>query len=242
MNKKPKILFYDIESTPNLGYVWGKYEQTVLAYKKERELLSFSYSWAGDSKVSCLTREGSKTDKTLVAKLANLINNADIIVAHNGDNFDKKILKTRMVYWKFKPLKNTASVDTLKAARTYFNFNGNSLGDLVKFLGLGKKLTTPGIDLWLKCMANDPKAWKSMERYNKRDIIILKKLYKRFAPWIENHPNLSRLLIPFCKIAKCPQCSSKKVSKYGLRPTVAGIQQRWACKKCGKSFLTRLSK
>lgn len=27
--KKPKILFFDIETAPNLGYVWGRYEQNV---------------------------------------------------------------------------------------------------------------------------------------------------------------------------------------------------------------------
>ena len=43
MNKEktPKILLIDIETAPNLGYIWGKYEQNVIDYKTEWYLLSF---------------------------------------------------------------------------------------------------------------------------------------------------------------------------------------------------------
>jgi hypothetical protein len=32
-----KQLFLDIESSPNLAYVWDKWEQNVIAFEKERE-------------------------------------------------------------------------------------------------------------------------------------------------------------------------------------------------------------
>lgn len=219
--------------------MWGKYEQNVLSYEKEREILSFAYTWFGSGdKVICLTREHMSTDKALVAFLATLLQQADITVAHNGDKFDRKVIKSRMLYWGMKPLKINSSVDTLKVAKSYFSFNGNSLNDLVKHLGIGKKAAHPGFDMWLGCIRGNKKSWARMAYYNKRDVKLLCKLYRRFLPWIENHPSLSRLT----NTTGCPSCFSKKIQKYGLRPTTQGVAQRLACMSCGKHYLTRVLK
>lgn len=236
--KKPRILVYDIETAPNLAYVWGKYEQNVLAYEKERELLSFAYAWVGEDKVICETREHSKDDETIVAHLAKLLQEADITIAHNGDNFDRKVIKSRMVYWGMKPLKINSSVDTLKVAKSYFSFNGNSLNDLVQHLKIGKKAKTPGFDMWLGCMRGDKKSWALMAKYNKMDVKLLLKLYKRFLPWIENHPSLAKLV----DSNGCPTCLSKDVQRSGRRATAQGVSQRMLCMSCGKGYLTRLAK
>jgi len=240
--KKPKILFYDIETSPNLAYVWGKYKQDVIAFKEERQILSFAYKWQGQKTVKVVSNRNTfKTDKQLVNVLATLLQEADIVVAHNGDNFDRKIVKTRMLYWGLKPLKINCSVDTLKAARSYFNFNGNSLNDLARYLNLGEKLANPGISLWIRCMEGDPKSWSLMEKYNKQDVVILEKLYDKLAPWIENHPNVAKLLGKD-KTLFCPLCSSVNTQKHGFRVTNQVKQQRHICLDCGKNYLTRIEK
>src|SRR3990167_3818406 len=50
-NPAPKILLFDIETTPNLAYVWGKYEQDVIQYKSEWYMLSWSAKWLGGPKI-----------------------------------------------------------------------------------------------------------------------------------------------------------------------------------------------
>jgi hypothetical protein len=149
-----------------------------------------------------------------------------------------------MLYWNMKPLKINSSVDTKKVAKAYFEFNGNSLSDLVTFLKIGKKAKTPGFDMWLGCMKGDNKSWKQMAFYNKMDVVLLAKLYERFLPWIENHPNLSRLVTPLVnfKGSKCPSCLSTSVQRYGYRATVSGVAQRMLCNSCGKNYLTRMPK
>lgn len=229
--KQPKILFYDIETEPNHGYTWGRWEQTVIAFSKERSLLSFAYKWLGGSKVTCKTRKGLKTDKTLVAELAALIDEADIIVAHNGDQFDRKVLTARMVYWGMRPLKSNCSVDTKKVAKRYFSFNGNSLQDLCVFLGIGRKKQTEGFELWLSCMRDESRSWAKMAAYNIQDVVILEKLYKRFLPWIENHPSFARLLGSNRKA--CNNCAEGVINKRGIRATRMGLKQRWQCVSCG---------
>lgn len=239
--KKTKILLYDIETAPNLAYVWGKWQQDVIAYEKERELLCFSYKWFGEGNVKCDSREKDKSDKRIVKSLAKLISEADIIVAHNGDEFDKKVLKARMVYHGLKPLPMTASVDTKKVAKAYFSFNGNSLADLCRYLKIGEKAKHPGFDMWLGCMRGNRNSWKQMENYNKVDVIVLEKLYERFLPWIENHPNNAKILNKD-SLNSCPTCTSKHIIRRGIRATAASVSQRWGCQSCGRYFLTRVKK
>jgi hypothetical protein len=40
-----KVLFYDIETAPNLAYVWGQYDQNVVQQYREWFLMCFAYRW-----------------------------------------------------------------------------------------------------------------------------------------------------------------------------------------------------
>jgi uncharacterized protein YprB with RNaseH-like and TPR domain len=239
--RKPKILFFDLETRPNLGYIWAKYEQNVLAYEREWELLSFAWKWQGDRAVQVDSAEGEASDKRLVTKLRGLFAEADVLVAHNGDEFDIKKAKARMIFYRLSPPKVLTSVDTRKVARRYFNFNSNSLNDLGTFLGLGKKVKHTGFDLWLGCMRGDAASWKLMRRYNRQDVVLLEKVYNTFRPWIENHPSIARLLNPGSKaLGVCPTCNSARVERRGFKAAQMQVRQQWVCKDCSRWFVTRL--
>jgi DNA polymerase elongation subunit (family B) len=229
--KKPRILLYDIETAPNLAYVWGKYDQNVVAFAEERSLLSFSYCWLGEKTIHHQNRQGERDDSYLVASLAALLNEADVSVAHNGDQFDRKVIKTRMLYWGMKPLKPNCSVDTKKAAKNYFSFNGNSLDDLCKYLKIGQKIPTMPFSVWLGCMADKSTDWRIMEKYNNHDVWLLRKVYKRLLPWIENHPTMRT------KLQNRPSCSTCQSTSIQFRGTVrkkSQIYRRFQCQQCGK--------
>lgn len=240
---KPKILIYDIENSPNLAYVWGKWEQNVVAFKKEWELLSFAYKFVGDKNVKVVTRADfkCKDDKALATELHKIMSQADITIAHNGDAFDNKKSAARFIYHGLPPLKFIPSIDTKKVAKKYFNFNSNSLNDLGAYLKLGAKVSTGGFDLWLKCMAGDKKAWKLMAKYNSQDVVLLEKLYKKFLPWIKNHPSLSTLK-GHKKHTGCPNCGSKKLQKRGFRATTSEIKQQYQCTSCNSWSLQPIKK
>jgi len=234
---KPRILLYDIETRPNLAYVWGKYEQNVLAYKEEWSILSVAWKWLGEKEVNYLGREKSlNSDKKVTKKIHSLFNQADIVIAHNGDRFDQRKSRARMIANLLPPTKTLTTIDTLKVAKAHFAFNGNGLNDLAEHLGLGKKVKVPGFDLWEGCMRGDAKSWKLMERYNKRDVVLLERVYKRFRPWIVNHPHLGRLL----RVASvsCPACGNSRPVKWGIRICTSQVRQRWCCNSCGHQFTT----
>ena len=45
-----RVLLYDIETVPNLAYVWGKWEQNVIRFESEWHMLCFAYKWLGEKK------------------------------------------------------------------------------------------------------------------------------------------------------------------------------------------------
>jgi hypothetical protein len=79
-------------------------------------------------------------------------------------------------------------------------------------------------------MNGDPKSWKHMVEYNKRDVVLLEKIYLELRPWIQSHPNISVISeLP----DGCPNCGSLHLQKRGFGITKSGKQQRFQCLDCG---------
>ena len=153
---------------------------------------------------------------------------ADVLIAHNGDGFDIKKIQARMLINKMTPMSPFESVDTLKAARASFKFSSNKLDDLGVMLGVGRKLPNAGMKLWTDCIEGKMKAWKEMKKYNKQDVVLLRDVYKKLRPWMANHPNLYK-----GDDIGCPKCESNKVQKRGTYRTKTGVAyQRYYCKSC----------
>jgi len=232
-----RVLLFDIETAPNLAYVWGKYEQDVLAYKKELYMLSFSYKWLGTNTVYAhslpeykIYKKDRENDVELIQDLWKLFDEADIIIAHNGDKFDIRMANSFFAFHGMKPPAPYKTVDTLKVARAKFKFNSNKLNDLGEYLKLGSKVETGGFKLWTGCLANDKESWRLMVKYNKQDVVLLEKVYLTLRPWMTNHPNLN---INY-ETNLCPVCGSDKMQCRGFGYTLIGKYQRYQCQKCGK--------
>src|SRR5882762_5134241 len=98
INKKPKILFYDLETSYTVGAVWGLYKQNVAAVLRDPYILTVAWKW-GDEKIVHvkslrdfkLYKKDKKNDRDIVEFIRKeLFDKADIIVAHNGNSFDQK--------------------------------------------------------------------------------------------------------------------------------------------------------
>lgn len=235
MNKEPRILLVDIETSPNLGYVWGKWEQNVIAVKEYGHIISVAYKWLDEKLTYGVGLNGFKgytkdksNDKQLVNRIWELLDEADIVVSHNGKAFDIKKINARFAYHNIKPPSPYKQVDTKLAAKLNFNFTSNSLDDLCDYLKIGRKIQTGGFDLWLGCMAGDKKSWESMIQYNRNDVILLEKIYLRLLPFMQNHPNLGTIL----QDKVCPKCGSVKLQSRGVSGTQTAIYRNAQCQKC----------
>src|SRR6185369_15639239 len=113
----------------------------------------------------------SYDDKKLVLDLWKLLDEADIVVAHNGRSFDVKVCKGRFIYHGLQPPSPFKQVDTKELAKKVARFNSNKLDDLSSLLFNQKKIKTD-FDLWEGCINGDPKAWADMVRYNEKDVVL----------------------------------------------------------------------
>jgi hypothetical protein len=246
MKNKVRVLLYDIETSPNLAYVWGKWEQDVIAFKDEWHMITFSYKWLGENKTYVkslpdylLYKKDKTNDKALIEDLWKLFDEADVVIAHNGNSFDQKKTNARFIYHGLPPPSLYKQIDTKLIAKRYFNFNSNSLNDLGQYLKCGKKLKTGGFDLWLGCMSGDKKSWKVMCDYNKQDVILLEKVYLKLRGWDNQHPNIS--LISGEK-TNCPNCNSSHTKKKGFNYTKVHTYQSHQCLDCGRRYQGELVK
>jgi DNA polymerase elongation subunit (family B) len=234
--RKPKILFFDIETAPNLGWCWGKFEQNIIEYEQEWYMLSWSAKWQNGKHVTkCLAdydgyEPRTESDKALVTELWELFNQADVIVGHNGDKFDIKRSQTRFIEHGLLPPEPYKTVDTLKVARRHFAFNSNKLDDLGRRLGVGRKLKHSGFDLWKGAMFGDEQSWNVMKKYNRQDVLLLERVYDKLLPWITNHPNVTVLQNDDFG---CRNCGSRDLQKRGYSITATGQRQRYQCQDCG---------
>jgi hypothetical protein len=247
MSKTVKTLLFDLETAPNLGYTWAKWEQNVIQFEQEWYLLSFAWKWLGDEEVQVLGLDdfpkAFKADPTndyhLVEKLHALFDEADIVIGHNSNSFDNKKAQGRMLVHGLDPPSPYQEVDTLRVAKRYFSFNSYKLGDLGEALGVGTKAETGGFETWLKVMAGDKKAWKVFKEYNQQDVVLLEEIYLRMRPWIEGHPNVA--LLAEGDMELCPRCGEDAMIRQGFKHTRTMTYQRWSCTACGGWSRSRIS-
>ncbi len=238
MNSKPKVLIYDVESAPILGYVWKHYEANVLRTIEDGYLLSVAYKWYGDKDVT-FTRKAARKgdDKALIKEIWRLFDEADIVVAHNGDKFDQKMANTRFLHYGLGLPSPYSQVDTLKEARRHFRLAANSLNEIGRFLQLGAKVQHTGIDLWMRCMDNDAEAWAVMEAYNIQDVNLLEKVWLAFRPYT-GHPGVASPatnMQQWSGLNTCTKigCGSTNIHKRGVKRTKANAFQVYQCNTCG---------
>lgn len=221
-----KILFLDLETSPILGHVWRAYEDNLLDIRKDFGLICFGYAW--DDEPVTIISKSSYSEKQMVKILWALFNEADVIVAQNGDRFDIKVSNALFIRHNLPPPAPYRTVDTLKLAKKYFRFSKNSL-DYLSMLLFGEKKIETNISLWFGCMAGDKEALHSMEEYCSHDVTLLRRLYYKLRSWNTGNPNQN---LYQGSTHKCPSCGGD-TQKRGIMYSRVGRYQRHQCKVCG---------
>lgn len=234
--KSPKILLWDIENTGMLvENVFDLYEPKLNYSQVIRDfyLLSWSAKWLYDDKIysDVLTSEEALVgnDKRILESLWKMLDEADIIIAHNGDSHDVPKTSTRFLYYDFHPPAYDRTLDTYRIAKNVFSFPSNSLDNINKFLGLEQKIKNES-GLWSKCMAGDKESLRKIEEYNKQDVVCLEEAYLKMLPWIKNHPNWTAY--GESDGDKCPQCGKQGITWRNDKLN-KGIYLVARCNNCG---------
>ena len=246
---KPKILYFDIENAPNISYTWGaSHEESVIKVVEPWFVLSFAYRWEGNpaSSTECVIvtpqEVKKRDDKRVVKRMFELFEEADIIVGHNSDRFDRKKMNARAIVHGFAPPQPYRTIDTLKIARQNFAFNSNRLDQLGDTLGVGRKVEHSGFKLWEECMHGDTAALKMMAKYNIQDVNLTRDVYMKLRPFHATHPNLS-IYGDEGNRHTCPKCGADEehLMSRGYKYTNVAVKRTWQCKVCGGWSSSRVS-
>lgn len=228
-----KTLLLDIETAPNIAYVWGLFDQNIALNQLESSsyVLCWSAKWLGDDVTHFQSIE-HHSEKTILRPIHKMLNEADIVVHYNGMKFDIPVLNKDFLRHGFAPPAPYKQIDLMRVCKQAFRFESNKLQYVSEALGLGGKVKHEGFGLWIKCMRKDSEAWEKMEAYNRGDVDQLEKLYRRLLPWISKHPNQAAASDTQC----CPKCGSVTYQRRGTAITATLKYHRYQCASCGGWF------
>jgi DNA polymerase elongation subunit (family B) len=237
--KQIKRLFFDIETSFCIGWFWRpRYKMSLTTDNiiENQKIICVSYKWQYDDHVHTLVWDSKQDDSKLVKEFIDVLGEADEIVAHNGDKFDIRELRTRAIKQGHLMFPTYRTLDTLKKARKFFSFNSNKLDYLGEYLELGRKLDHEGIDLWKKVILQKSKPdLKRMADYCQQDVILLEDVFNCLSPFIDHNTNFA--VLTGGKKWECPHCTSDKVEMHRTDTTAMGwIRRFMKCKKCKKQY------
>jgi DNA polymerase elongation subunit (family B) len=126
----PRTATVDIETFPLEVYRWSLFDESSVALnqvKVEWSIASFAWKWSDEKRVIYQDTGGRgvkkvRDDKKLVRDLAELLDEADLVIGQNHKKFDLKKINARMIMHGIKPYSPIRTVDTTIEARRYFGF------------------------------------------------------------------------------------------------------------------------
>lgn len=230
-----KTLVLDIETSPFTAYSYNRWQVNISdAMRRDDDItiLSYAYKWIGNDKVYYEeNRDGC--DKSILTKLTDVLNEADIVVGHNMQRFDAPMINTRLAMNGLSPVSPYRVIDTLKIAKKHYKFERNTLDWVAKSLNCSRKLehkNFPGMSIWIEMLHGNDEAWETNKEYNKMDVVVTEEVYIKMRPFTKPHPSV---VIGSNSLNKrCVSCGSRDIREDGYHYTNASKFQRYKCANC----------
>ena len=233
-----KRLFYDLETSMLVTWCWRTGKQFVGANQilEHNKIISAHWKWEGEDKVHHIDWGLNKQcDKKIVETLIKEFDKADEIVAHNGDRFDIKWVKSRAIYHGLEMRSNYRSIDTLKLAKSNLNLPSYSLKELCKYYGLPQKIDAGGIETWQKIQfEKDQEALDHLLFYGDGDIISLEAVFQKLRPYVKLKSNYATLYGN--ENFFCPECSALPYWNKTYTTLAGTLKHYMKCKRCNTTF------
>lgn len=241
--KYPKILIFDIETSPSIVYSFQRFKTNISLDQVIHDpiMLTWSAKWLFDEDVmsDMITPDEVRkfNDKRIVESLWNLLDKADITVAHYGNGFDTPFMNYRAIVNGLNPPHTAHNIDTKAIASKQFMFPSNKLDGIASYFGLEGKIKTD-FDLWKGCLEGKIEKLMEMQIYNIKDVKVLEEVYLRMRPWIKGHVNTGLYMEEYNKV--CPNCGSTNIKEAGNYYTQTGKFKTYRC-ECGALSRERFS-
>ena len=231
LSKKPKVLIWDLETSPAIMYGFSLWNQNhgINQIIEPSRVLCFAAKWLDKKQVEFYS-EYHTSKQDMIEQMWRLLNEADVVISYNGIGFDSKHANREFLLAGLGPVSPFVDIDLLRINRANFKFLSNKLGYVTQAVGLPTKLETGGMELWKQVLANDPAAWAKFKKYNVRDVVVTERLYLLLAQggWIKGvHAGLFS-----GDMSTCHACGSSDLTPVGVMYSRASAWPKALC-SCG---------
>lgn len=234
--RQPKVLTLDIENTAQVIEAWGSWQVDAIRILRPTFVLCVAGKWLSEDKPFVygmidypLYKRDKLNDREVCKAIWKDLDEADIVITHNGDQHDLKILNARFYYHKLGLPSPYTSIDTKKLAKRIGKFPTNKLKHIREFRGESFKEDSGGYGTWEKCLEGDVKSWKHLMKYCKNDVAITELTYLELRPYAPASANFST----YQERDGCPACGHVIIIERGWAYTKTGRTKRYSCNKCG---------
>ena len=237
----PRILVYDTETAAATALTFGRFKVNLSQdniLENGGWIMCACWRWLGEAKTQSIyltpAEVRSYDDSRIVAKLFDLYEEADAVLAHNSQGFDHKVVQTRAIFNGFPPLPQVKVLDTLQLVKKYLKLPSNRLDAIGEFFNLGRKISTGGISLWRKVQEGDVQAMHDMVTYCAQDVDLLYEVYLRTRQLGRAGSDFNAALYYNDDKVRCRVCGSDDVSPTG-RTTETSLNkfEEVRCNSCG---------
>lgn len=240
-----KILVYDIEIMADDNKMFGEITRFWNGAGLKGDIstiINFGYKWIGDKgKAKCINswdypkswvKSGDRyqnCDKAICKEILKMFHEADVIVAHYGNKFDRKFINARLMAHGLGTIpRHIPQVDTWDLARRHLGLKSNRLDNLAKQFGVERKMDHGmGWRLWEEVRRGKKKYMRLMTRYCAQDVDCLEQVFHKLRHLAANIPHANK------EGVTCASCGSTHLQSRGVRRTKAGFYDRYKCQDCG---------
>jgi DNA polymerase elongation subunit (family B) len=219
MKRKPRILFFDIETSPVRAWTFSLGKQHIghsqIVEGDRIDIICITYCWETGPAYSIDWGFEEQDSSKVIMEFDKVVKEADIIIGQNSDSFDVKHINTQRMLHKLPPMPDWADCtdDTLKQMKRFFKFPTNRLDYVSELLGFGGKVNMCMQD-WINIVEKrDERALDKMIRYGKKDVVDTRKIFNRIKPYIKPKFNMAT----FYQENVCVHCGSDRIKKNGTR-------------------------
>lgn len=125
-------------------------------------------------------------DKLLILDIAKEVENYDVIVHYNGDNFDLPFLDTRLaIHGERKRISLIHSIDLLPLVKRKMRLNSNKLDTVANALGLTEEKTKLLPQVWQQASHGSKKDLDYIVSHCQADVLVLEEAFKRLKVFID---------------------------------------------------------
>lgn len=241
-----KILYLDLENIMRPEHIFhpgarGKFSSRAAGFCADLAyILVFGYKWHGEASQSIQSTKAQfkadpLTDKHLLARMAEVVDQADVIVTWYGKGHDVPFLVSRLAQQGIYIDPKVRHIDLYQVAKRTLRLSSNKLDSVARFFGLEQKMKVSP-ELWARCWRGDYEALTEMATYCRQDCDVLANVYEKMLALGVNLPHIGKHKHPEAEHS-CPSCGSLHYVGKGRRVTKLRKYQRLQCKECGTSYI-----